>query len=129
MTSIVCVDDNQLVGEAMERRFSLEPDFEWLGWLSEADGIFEQLSALNPDLVLLDVDVPGLDAFDLVATLARQTPSIRVVMFSGYQHPDFQEQALANGAWGFISKGTTPKEMVHALRRVAAGQVVGGEEE
>ncbi|MEP7346297.1 MAG: DNA-binding response regulator, partial [Gemmatimonadaceae bacterium] len=62
MTSIVCIDDNQLVGEAMERRFSMEPDFEWLGWLQEPEGILERLAALNPELILLDVEVPGLDS-------------------------------------------------------------------
>lgn len=129
MTTLVCIDDNQLVGEAMERRFTMEPDFEWLGWLNEPEGILDQLTKLRPELVLLDVDVPGLDSFELVSSIAQKLPSMRVVMFSGYLRPEFQERALASGAWGFISKGATPKDVVHALRRVAAGHVVGDDED
>ncbi|MEP7345544.1 MAG: response regulator transcription factor, partial [Gemmatimonadaceae bacterium] len=84
---------------------------------------------LNPELILLDVEVPGLDSFELVTTLSRELPAIRVVMFSGFLRPEFQERALESGAWGFLSKGATPKDVVQALRRVAMGHVVGGEDD
>jgi len=124
VTSVVCIDDNQLVAEALERRLGLERDFSWRGWLSERDDILKRVTDLAPDLVLLDIDLPGLDAFELVQRLARYAPRSRVVMFSGHLRSDYLELALAAGAWGYISKSSSTHALLEALRRVARGDVV-----
>lgn len=123
-TSIVCIDDNPLVKEAIARRIAMERDFRWAGALDERDEIVERLLELAPDLVLLDIDMPGVDAFALVKTIGERLPNSRVVMFTGYSHPEYLEQALANGAWGYLSKSESPQALLDALRRVVRGEVV-----
>jgi DNA-binding NarL/FixJ family response regulator len=124
MTSIVCIDDNPLVADALERRLSMEMDFRWLGWLNQSDDILARLVELAPDLVLLDIDMPGLDAFQLVEDACRRLPEVRVVMFTGYSRPDYLEEALRRGAWGYLSKSATTQGLLESLRRVVRGEVV-----
>jgi two-component system response regulator DesR len=121
---IVCVDDNPLVSDALARRIAMEPDFRWLGALNEGDEIIERLSEMLPDVVLLDIDMPGIDAFDVVRQLARTLPTARVVMFTGYTRKEYFELALQSGAWGYVSKSTSTQDLLNALRRVARGEVV-----
>lgn len=124
VASIVCIDDNALMKEAIARRIELEKDFRWAGALGERDEILERLLEMMPDLVLLDIDMPGVDAFELVKTIGDYLPNSRVVMFTGYSRPDYLEQALANGAWGYVSKSESPQALLDALRRVMRGEVV-----
>ena len=76
--------DNPLVADALARRLSLESDFRWLGWLNGSDDILARLGELTPDLILVDIDIPGLDAFQLVEDVCREFPTVRAVMFTGY---------------------------------------------
>lgn len=129
MTSIVCIDDNPLVAEALARRLSLEPDFDWLGSLTESDDILGRLTELAPDLVLVDIDIPGLDAFALVEQISERLPNVRAVMFTGHARSDYLEQAFSRGAWGYISKSASAHTLIEALRRVVQGEVVLLEDE
>ena len=120
---LVCIDDNPLVADALARRIALEPDFAWLGWLSGREDLVERVQSMEPDIVLLDIDLPGVDAFDLVSQLAERTPDTRVVMFTGFDRPEYLEQALARGAWGYISKDVSTQVLLDSLRRVSRGEV------
>ena len=120
---LICIDDNPLVADALQRRIALEKDFRWLGWLSGREDLIERVTTLEPDIVLLDIDLPGVDAFDLVSELNERTPDARVVMFTGFDRPDYLEQALARGAWGYISKDVSTNALLESLRRVARGEV------
>jgi DNA-binding NarL/FixJ family response regulator len=121
--SLICIDDNPLVAEALQRRMELETDFLWLGWLSGREDLIERVTTLDPDIVLLDIDLPGVDAFELVSALGERAPETRVVMFTGFDRPDYLELALARGAWGYISKDVSTGVLVESLRRVARGDV------
>ena len=121
---IVCVDDNPLVIDALARRIDLERDLEWLGALDERDDIMGRLADLIPDVVLLDIDIPGIDGFEIVRRIRRELPSVRVVMFTGQARTGYFEQALESGAWGFVLKSASTQVILGALRRVAHGEVV-----
>lgn len=122
--AVVVVDDNPLVVDALSRRIALEPDLTMLGALSEHDDILSRLAELRPDVVLLDIDIPGVDGFELVRQLGRDVPGVRVVMFTGHARKDYFEQALASGAWGFVLKSAPTQYLLDAVRRVARGEVV-----
>jgi len=121
---LLCIDDNPLVAEALARRMALETDFRWLGWLSGREDLVSRVSTMAPDIVLLDIDLPGVDAFELVSQLAERSPNSRVVMFTGFDRREYQEQALARGAWGYISKDVSTGVLLDSLRRVFRGEVV-----
>jgi two-component system response regulator DesR len=122
--AVVVVDDNPLVVEALRRRIALESDLTMLGSLNERDDIMLRLAELRPDVVLLDIDIPGVDGFELVRQLGREQPGVRVVMFTGHAKKDYFEQALASGAWGFVLKSAPTQYLLDAVRRVSRGEVV-----
>ncbi len=122
--AVVVVDDNPLVVDALSRRIALESDLTMLGSLNERDDIMSRLAELRPDVVLLDIDIPGVDGFELVRQLGRELPGVRVVMFTGHARKDYFEQALASGAWGFVLKSAPTQYLLDAVRRVSRGEVV-----
>ena len=121
---VVVVDDNPLVVDALRRRIALERDITMLGSLNERDDIVARLVELHPDVVLLDIDIPGVDGFEVVRQLGREQPEVRVVMFTGHARKDYFEQALAAGAWGFVLKSSPTHHLLDAVRRVSRGEVV-----
>ena len=120
--AILCVDDNAEFAAALERLFSRLPDFEWLGWLPAADHLVAEAPGRHPQLVIVDIDLPGLDPFRAVEELAGLDPEVRAVMCSGHVRPDLVDRALGAGAWGYVSKHEGEAELLSVLRQVAAGE-------
>ena len=120
---VLCVDDNVLVAEALRLRLGRHPDFEWRGWLTTADDLVETGQRERPDLVLLDVDMPGRDPFEAAAELVTHLPTVRVIVFSGHVRADLIERALAAGAWGYVSKNDGEQELLKVLARVRENKV------
>jgi two-component system response regulator NreC len=121
--SVLCVDDNVAVAEALEVKVGRAEGFEWKGTLSRADDLVDVCLRDPPMLVLLDVDMPGRDPFDALAELVEKCPDTRVLMFSGHVRRDLITRAVDAGAWGYVSKNDGENEIVTALRRVAAGEL------
>ena len=119
---VMCIDDNKLVAEAVELRLQSEPNVEWVGWLSDSDDLLRGIELAKPDVLLLDVDMPGRDAFTLLRELKTRTPGVRTVMFSGYVRADYIDRAISAGAWGYVSKNEAFDELLGAIRQVSAGE-------
>lgn len=120
---VLCMDDNDFVGEALSRRARRQPGIEWSGWTRSADELDDAVRTNAPDVILMDIDMPGYDTFALVERLAIDHPRVRVVMFSGHARPDYAERALNAGAWGFISKDDDPDRIFDAVRMVSRGEM------
>lgn len=123
---ILCVDDNDLLAGSMQRFFEQDPSFQWLGWISEESRVATAISELCPDIILMDIDMPGVDTFGLVKTLSARCPSVRVVMFSGHVNAAYVDRALDSGAWGYLCKDEEPSALLEGLRRVANGEFAFG---
>ncbi len=124
MTTVVSVDDNRLLGDALAVRLAREPEFHWLGCLSQAATVEQRILELQPDLILLDIDMPGLDAFDLMELMAGRLPETRILVLTGHSRAPDRDRALALGAWGYLSKGISTPQLLAAMRRVTVGEVV-----
>jgi DNA-binding NarL/FixJ family response regulator len=120
---VLCVDDNVAVAKALEIGLTRAGGFQWKGSLTCADHLIEACIRDCPDLVLLDVDMPGRNPFEVLAELAARCPDTRTVMFSGHVRRDLIERSLDAGAWGYVSKNDSEEELVSVLRKVAAGQL------
>jgi DNA-binding NarL/FixJ family response regulator len=123
---VLCVDDNNLVLEALTMRLRRAPNLTVVGTLPQADQLPEIALEKQADVVLLDIDMPGRDAFDAMAELARQRPEIRTIIVSGYVRADLVDRAIANGAWGYLNKTAGVEAIIDAIRRVRAGEFAFG---
>ncbi|MDX2132374.1 MAG: response regulator transcription factor [Planctomycetota bacterium] len=117
--SVLCVDDNQFVVEAIAMKLSRTKGFSWKGELSRADTLTETVVRDCPSLVLLDIDMPGRDPFEAIKDLVAHCPSTRVVVFSGHVRRDLVERAVDVGVWGYVSKNDGEDELLAVLRRVS----------
>jgi DNA-binding NarL/FixJ family response regulator len=127
---IACVDDNEWIGESIRRVLHRREGLSWSGWFNSCRSFMadeQSRSAAgggtDPLVVVLDLDIPGEDAFTTIATITRECPSARVLILSGYLGADLVDRALQAGAWGYISKNETPAAVVEVISRVASGEV------
>ncbi len=121
---VLCVDDNELIAEAIRRRLRRETDFEWVGWLPSASTLARTAEKECPDVVLLDVDIPGDDTFQSLKDLTVVHPAVRVLMLSGHSCRDYVDLAMASGASGYLLKSDETDTIINAMRQVVRGEVV-----
>jgi CheY-like chemotaxis protein len=120
---VLCVDDNVQVAEALQVSLFLAGGFIWKGWLPSADGLVETVERERPDILILDVDMPGRHPFDALRELVERCPDVRTVMFSGHVRRELIEQAFDAGAWGYVSKSDGEQSLLRAVRQIAAGEL------
>lgn len=118
------VDDNEQIGRALALRLAQEPDLLWVGLLRSADALVDEVGRLRPNIVLLDIDMPGKDPFRALEELTTRQPDTRVVMLSGHVRRELIDRAFEAGAWGYLSKHDEMAQIAESLRRVMAGEVV-----
>lgn len=121
---VLAVDDNASVLAALEARLSRELGLCWAGSLSSADALLDAAGKLAPDVVLLDLDMPGRDPLEALAELTRSQPRVRVVVLTGHVRRDLIDRAVAAGAWGYLSKSEAFSGIAAAVRRVMEGEMV-----
>lgn len=119
--TVLCVDDNRLVADAVAAKLRLAGGFKWLGHLTSADHLVPIALERNPFIILLDIDMPGLDPFDALRSLVQSGSDSRVVVFSGHVRREFLERAISEGAWGYVSKSDGEEAMLEGIRSVVAG--------
>jgi len=123
--SVMCIDDNVLLLDALERRLKLEAGFSGFHRLEDFHQAAAAVAALQPTIVLLDVDLPGgVDAMAILDQIVARTPSSRVIILTAYPGGSLLSHAMSAGAWGFISKGVASDRLIEAIRRVVRGDAV-----
>lgn len=120
---VLCVDDNPAVAEALRVKLSRRGGFLWLGRLGSADALPEMAAKLRPDLILLDMDMPGRDALDSLRECVARCPEVRAIVFTGHVRRELIERAIDSGAWGYVSKNDGEEELLAAIVRVGAGEL------
>lgn len=123
---VLCVDDHAFLVDGLRARFELEPDIDLAGRLPSADNLVTEAKRLKPDVVLLDIEMPGVDPFEAADDLRRICPSSRVVLLSAYVRDHYLTAALRAGAWGYFSKGDDADTIIAGIRSVARGEFALG---
>jgi DNA-binding NarL/FixJ family response regulator len=118
--AVLLVDDHALVRESLRDRLESEPDLSVVGTASRAEDALEQLEQLHPDVVLLDIDMPGTSCFEAARTIRTRLPHARVVFLSAFFHDRYIESALAAEATGYVTKDEPPDVVVNAIRSAAS---------
>lgn len=120
--TVFLADDNEELCRTLQARLG-EEGLQCLGYVGNAGELAERVrSGTEPDVVLLDVDMPGRDPFSVVVELAQGWPQIKVIMFSGHIRLELVDQAVDAGAWGYVCKGDGESAVLHAIREVSAGR-------
>jgi DNA-binding NarL/FixJ family response regulator len=116
------VDDHALVREGIRQLFSNEPDIDVIAEAERGDIALDLLDRIQPDVVLLDVRMPGMSGIETTRKIRAAFPTIRVLILSAYA--DFAVEAFSAGASGYILKSARSNELVAALRSVFLGSTV-----
>ena len=121
MITVFVVDDHPVVRGGVIAVLEGETDIRVVGSASSAEELFTMIGTSNPDVVLLDLALPGMSGIEAVGRLARRYPSSRVVVFSARDDDAAILEAMRAGARGYVVKGEPGDEIVRAIREVHAG--------
>ena len=117
---ILLVDDHQVVREGLRRMLELEADLKVVGEAADAKEALTQVELLSPELILMDIKMPGMDGIELTRQLKQKFPSCNVIMLTLYD--EYLTQAIEAGATGFLLKDIKREELIRAIRAVHEGR-------
>ena len=120
--TILLADDHPLVRHGLRMLLEAEPQFSVVGETGDGLEVAPLVRRLRPDVLVLDLVLPGLGGLEVAGLVKRETPETRVVVFSVYADVAFVAKALQAGALAYVFKKSTPAELVRAMREVAAGR-------
>ncbi|MEU0072594.1 response regulator transcription factor [Streptomyces sp. NPDC006332] len=123
-TRVLLVDDEQLLRVAFTMILRAEPDMEPVGEAADGDAALRLTRQLRPDVVLMDVRMPGADGIETTRRLIREAPQTRVLVLTTFDLDEYAFDALQAGASGFLLKNTRPEALLAAIRDVARGDAV-----
>ena len=122
MTTIVLADDHQIVRQGLRALLEAEPEFSVTGEASDGLEVAALVEQLEPDVLLLDIKMPGLNGLEVTRQVRRRTPNTNVVILSMYANEAYVMEALRNGAVGYVLKGASAADLVQAVKDVAEGR-------
>jgi two-component system response regulator NreC len=120
--SVQLCDDHALVRSGLRRLLEAEPDITVIGEAANADEAVEQVRAGQPDVLLLDVVMPGRSGIEALPEIISAAPETKVLMLSMQDDPVYVRQAFSAGADGYLLKEAADTELVQAIHDVAAGR-------
>lgn len=119
---IILADDHQLVREGLAGQLRGVADFDVIGEADNADAALKTALELKPDVLLLDIDMPGISAFHAAQHLHRECPQTRVIVVSAYLTDEYLNDAVMVGAMGYVLKSAPFDELVTAIREAMASR-------
>ncbi len=121
MISLLLADDQALVRGALAALLGLENDIDVVAQVGRGDEVVAAARVSNPDVALLDVEMPGMDGIAATVALRAALPTCRVLVVTTFGRPGYLRRAMEAGASGFVVKDTPARELADAVRRVHAG--------
>ena len=122
--SVVLADDQALMRMGFRMVLEAEEDIAVVGEASDGTSALAQAKALHPDVILMDVRMPGMNGIEATERIARACPGTRVLILTTFDLDEYAFAGLRAGASGFLLKDTRPTELAEAIRTVASGEAV-----
>jgi len=121
---VVIVDDHPVVRNGIENMLLVFDDIELLGEAESGSDLLAQLQHISPDVILMDVAMPGMDGLETIRAVLAQYPEMKIVMLTTFPEGDVVREALEAGAVGFFTKNTEIDTLANAIRAAHAGQTI-----
>lgn len=121
MTRVLIVDDHPVVREGLVAILEDEQDFQVVGAVGSAEDALALAPGAEPDVILLDLELPGMSGVDVIPRLAAAVPGARVIVLTAYDTDDRVLRTIKAGARGYLLKGAPADEIARAIRAVHAG--------
>lgn len=121
-TKILLVDDHAVVRQGYRRLLEDESGIQVIGEASNAAQACERARSLGPDVVVMDIALPGPSGIEATRRMLKDQPHLRILMFSMYDDAIYAHRALEAGALGFLSKASAPEVLVQAIYAVSRGE-------
>jgi DNA-binding NarL/FixJ family response regulator len=121
---LLIADDHPVVRDGLSGMFAPDPDFEVVGEASDGAEAIRLAQALKPDVILMDLRMPGMDGVAAITEIARQAIPVRVLVLTTYDTDSYVLPAIEAGATGYLLKDAPRAELLRAVRAAAAGQGV-----
>ncbi len=118
---VLVVDDHAVVREGIRGVLASTPGFDVVGEAGDGAEALKLAEEQRPDVVVLDLTMPGMSGLEATAALRRQSTNVRVLILSMHDHPEYVLQAVRAGAHGYVLKDATPDELRTAVRTVYQG--------
>ncbi len=122
MTRVLIADDDDLMRAGLAELLAGDPGIEVVGRAATGREAVERVRRLDPDVVLMDVQMPDLDGIEATRELTRAAPRARVLILTTFEQDDYIFGALRAGASGFLLKRTRPEELIAAVHTVGSGE-------
>ena len=123
---VLIADDHTLFREGLRALFTALPDIEVVGEAAEGESAIKQVDALQPDVVLMDINMPGVNGIEATRRILSNHPNLGIIMVTMLEDDASVFSAMRAGARGYVLKGAHHDEILQAIRAVAAGQAVFG---
>jgi DNA-binding NarL/FixJ family response regulator len=121
-TRVMVVDDHQVVREGVVSMLRAAGEIEVVGQAANAPEAIRRAKELRPDVMLLDIRLPGADGWEVCRTLSGLLPETHIVMLTSFEDEDYLFKALRAGARGYLLKTASHEEIIEAIRAVAEGR-------
>ena len=116
--TILIVDDHALIRGAWSFILNEDPLFGVIAECGTAEAAIELVKKFQPDVVLLDINLPGMSGLQATPLIRKFSPSTKILGISVHTHPSYVRQMMKEGAAGYITKNSTTEEMFHALKEI-----------
>ena len=116
------VDDHTLFRDGLRRLLESEPDFRVVGEARDAVEALEKVRELRPDVVLMDIGMPGMSSFEAARVIEKNYPSTKLIFLTMYEDEEYLLQCLDVGASGYVLKDAPPPRLLSAVREVHQGR-------
>jgi len=121
---LLLADDQNLVRTALGTMLDLEDDFQVVAQVARGDEVVRAALETEPDVALIDIEMPGMDGLAAAAALSHELPACRLIILTAFARPGYLRRAMEAGASGFVVKDAPAEQLADAVRRVAQGQRV-----
>jgi two-component system response regulator DesR len=122
MTRILIAEDQEMVRGALISLLELEDDLHVVAQVGRGDEVLDAARASEPDVALLDIEMPGMTGLEALEQLAAELPAVKILILTTFGRPGYLQRAMEGGAAGFVLKDAPATELASAIRRALAGE-------